>query len=99
MLHYYNYQTIPKIEKLNPWKYTLIIINNEQQSLPEGTKLAWSIAKDYTSTNLKTNSNTYWHLSGTALTIWLTNNWTEKQIITKAFTVISQELSLKNDKG
>ena len=29
----------------------------------------------------------YWHLSGAALTIWLTRNWTPTELISKAIEV------------
>jgi len=46
------------------------------------TQIAWVIARSHNAEHL--GNHQYWHLSGAALTIWLTRNWTPTELIAKA---------------
>jgi hypothetical protein len=46
------------------------------------TRIAWTIAKSYNTEHL--TDHRAWHLSGAALTIWLTRNWTTGELVAKA---------------
>ena len=48
------------------------------------TRIAWIIARSYNAEHLSDRGMLYWHLSGAALTIWLTRNWTPVELIAKA---------------
>lgn len=50
---------------------------------PSG-RLAWTIARSYNLNHLGDQKIRMWHLSGAALTIWLTRNWTLTELIAKA---------------
>jgi hypothetical protein len=45
-------------------------------------RLAWVIARSHNAEHL--SDRRYWHLSGAALTIWLTRNWTPSELIARA---------------
>lgn len=47
-------------------------------------RLAWIIARSYNLNHLRDQKIRMWHLSGAALTIWLTRNWTLTELIAKA---------------
>jgi hypothetical protein len=46
------------------------------------TRIAWIIARSHNVEHL--SDRRYWHLSGAALTIWLTRNWTPAELIARA---------------
>ncbi|MCC8978183.1 hypothetical protein [Bradyrhizobium acaciae] len=49
------------------------------------TRLAWIIARSHNVSHLGDHHGMLvWHLSGMALTIWLTRNWTQTELIAKA---------------
>jgi hypothetical protein len=69
-----------QFDSISPYTYLL------QGAHPNpSARLAWIIARSY---NVKHLSNAHqtliWHLSGAALTIWLTRNWTQTELIAKA---------------
>jgi hypothetical protein len=74
------------IEPLSPWRYVaaLIMSGREQSLLGSGADAAWLIARNYNSSHLKDRHTIYWHLSGAALTIWITRHWTADQILAGA---------------
>ena len=68
-----------RIDILQPYTYLL------QGSHPTpGGRLAWIIARSYNVNHLGDQKLRMWHLSGAALTIWLTRNWTPTELIAKA---------------
>jgi hypothetical protein len=67
------------IDILSPYTYVL------QGARPTpSVRLAWIIARDYNLNHLGDQKMQMWHLSGAALTIWLTRNWTLTELIAKA---------------
>jgi hypothetical protein len=49
--------------------------------------LAWVIARNYNGSHLKNRRMIFWHLSGAALTIWVSRNWTAEQIVAAAAAI------------
>jgi hypothetical protein len=67
------------IDILSPYTYVL------QGARPTSSvRLAWIIAGSYNVNHLGDQKMPMWHLSGAALTIWLTRNWTLTELIAKA---------------
>jgi hypothetical protein len=69
-----------QIDPISPYSYFL-------QGVHPGasTRIAWVIARSHNAKNL--SDRRYWHLSGAALTIWLTRNWTPTELIAGAIEV------------
>jgi hypothetical protein len=68
-----------QIDPISPYSYFL------QGAHPSSsTRVAWIIARSYNAKNLSDRRMLYWHVSGVALTIWLTRNWTPTELIAKA---------------
>lgn len=68
-----------QIDPISPYTYFL------QGAHPNsGTRIAWVIARSYNAKHLGDHRMLIWHLSGMALTIWLTRNWTPTELIAKA---------------
>jgi hypothetical protein len=78
---------------LSPGGYliTLITSGPRRTSAEEGgTFAAWIVARHYNATHLKSHRMIWWHLSGAALTIWITRNWTPDQVLSGAAEIVRQ---------
>lgn len=66
-----------QIDPISPYSYFL-------QGVHPGasTRIASVIARSHNAKHL--SDRRYWHLSGAALTIWLTRNWTSAELIARA---------------
>jgi hypothetical protein len=71
-----------EIERLTPHGYALALVTNDR--LPSGAHVAWFVARNHNVNNLKNRRMIWWHMSGAALTIWLTRHWSADQLIAKA---------------
>jgi hypothetical protein len=71
-----------QIDPISPYSYFL-------QGVHPGTstRIAWVIARSHNAKHL--GDRRYWHLSGAALIIWLTRNWTPTELIAGAIEVES----------
>ena len=67
------------LDILSPYTYLL----QGARPTPSG-RLAWTIARSYNLNHLGDQRMGMWRLSGAALTIWLTRNWTLSELIAKA---------------
>jgi hypothetical protein len=70
-----------QIDPVSPYTYLL------QGARPDpSTRVAWIIARSFNVEHLSDHRHRMliWHLSGAALTIWLTRNWTPAELIAKA---------------
>jgi hypothetical protein len=63
------------------------ILRKATTVLDSGSHAVWLIARDYNSKHLKNRKMSFLHLSGAALTIWVSRNWTTDQIVTAAAAI------------
>jgi hypothetical protein len=72
------------VHVLNPWTYAATLLTQDPKDLRSdiGSSAVWLIARDYNYKHLKDRRMSYWHLSGAALTIWVSRNWATDQIVT-----------------
>jgi hypothetical protein len=79
-----------EVRYLNPWNYAarLVAENPSNFRLDNGAHAVWLIVSNYNGKNLKSRRMSYWHLSGAALTIWVSRNWTNDQIVTAAADIV-----------
>ncbi len=73
-----------QVERLNPYQYLFSIFFHREYENSPGGKVAWFVARDYNLTHLNTKNMGVWHLSGAALTVWLTRNWSIDQLLMRA---------------
>jgi hypothetical protein len=78
------------VHVLNPWTYAVSLLteNPKNLRLDSGSHAVWLIARDYNSKHLKNRRMSSWHLSGAALMIWVSRNWTTDQIVTAAAAIV-----------
>jgi hypothetical protein len=65
---------------LTPWSYSF--------RADSGGPIAWIIASRYNADHLKHRGMLWWHLSGAALTIWITQHWSQDQAVSAAATIL-----------
>ena len=74
-----------EIEPISPHGYIYqlyaVKLNNP------GLRVSWQVATNHLIANKKYKGSGWWHLSGAALTIWITRNWTTEQTVTKAVEI------------
>ena len=79
------------VEPLSPWAYVSFILEDPKRAAAEGgVDAAWVIARQYNAHHLEKRSSTWWHLSGAALTIWITKHWTSDQVLSAAAALVRQ---------
>jgi hypothetical protein len=71
-----------QIDPLSPYSYVLQAVHPSAS-----TRIAWVIARSHNAEHL--SDHRYWHLSGAALTIWLTRNWAPTELIARAIELES----------
>jgi hypothetical protein len=71
----------PVVVPLNPYTYLNVAV--QPHSDRPGLIVAWWVAREHMLKNQRMRGMGWWHLSGAALTIWLTRNWTSEQLLTK----------------
>ena len=67
---------------------TAVVPSRTSHVLPAGTHLAWFVARHHNADHLKDRRMIWWHMSGAALTIWLTCHWSTDQLTAKAHQIL-----------
>lgn len=52
--------------------------------MPPGQLVTWWVAREYLVSHKQYQGMGWWHLSGAALAIWLSRNWTSDEILSAA---------------
>jgi hypothetical protein len=69
----------PEVPHLNPYSYVGLFLDTGPNKA--GVLVAWWEASDFLIEHQRHRGMGWWHLSGAALTIWLTRNWTPEQLL------------------
>lgn len=75
---------IPRIEPDNPYSYTASVLFAPVKRTPPDQLVTWWVARDYLVSHKRYKGMIWWHLSGAALAIWLSRNWTSDEILSAA---------------
>lgn len=68
-----------EVKATNPWSVAIKLMAGDSFSPSPGERAAWRIASNYNAAH-RQGGNTWWHMSGAALTIWITRQWSVEQI-------------------
>ena|SRR5258708_117439 len=71
-----------RLDPVSPYSYVQALVLGDETILGPSTHIAWLIARSYNIEHL--TDHRAWHLSGAALTIWLTRNWTSNELLARA---------------
>jgi hypothetical protein len=83
------------VKRLSPWTYFPSYVLADPRPMP-GADIAWIIARQYNYTHLHDRHMIWWHISGAALTVWLTRNWTAEQVLVTAAAVLRGRAASNN---
>lgn len=74
----------PHVSQDDPYSYvgSLLFLQPEQTS--SSRRVCWWVAREYLQTHRRHKGMGSWHLSGAALSIWLSRNWTSEEILSRA---------------
>jgi hypothetical protein len=72
------------VKRIGPWDFVLRFLVADPEKGSPGDRVAWFVARDWNAAHLLNRRMISWHLSGAAMVIWLTRNWTTDQILGKA---------------
>jgi hypothetical protein len=75
------------VHVLNPWTFIGELRAEKAATPDDGAHAVWIIVRNYNGSHLRNRKMIWWHLSGAALTIWVTRNWTTDQIVTAAAAI------------
>jgi hypothetical protein len=75
------------VRVINPWTFLGSLRPSAVKERDVGASAVWAIVRSYNSTHLRKREMTWWHLSGAALTIWVTRHWTPDQIVASAAAI------------
>jgi hypothetical protein len=73
-----------RLDPVSPYSYVQALVFEDQKILGPSARIAWIIASSYNIGHLADHHAWAWHLSGAALTVWLTRNWTPNELVAKA---------------
>jgi hypothetical protein len=74
----------PRIEAMNPYSFAITLLVDGNLSAPPDQLIVWRVASSYLIGHQRNKGMGWWHLSGAALTIWLSRNWTSEEILSAA---------------
>lgn len=74
---------IPTITPLNPYSYVLLLAAKSPQPNAPGNLIAWWVASEYLHEHRRYKGMGWWHLSGAALSIWISRNWSTEEMLSK----------------
>lgn len=89
--------TVPATDRTSPPGYLLRLADVSRAG--EGLELAWLVARAHNAQHLVDRRMVSWHLSGAALTIWLSRTWTRVELIAAAHEIIVAELGSTHPAG
>ena len=79
------------VKPLSPWAYLNFILEDDAWNpAAGGVEAASFVAQHYNTQHLKDRRAIAWHLSGAALTIWITRHWSGDQVLCAAVDVLRQ---------
>ena len=80
------------VRAMNPWAFAAKFHFKTMSKRNAGERAAWFVARNHNIKHLGNRRMTWWHISGAALTIWLTRHWTAEELICKANEISSQKV-------
>lgn len=73
-----------KVVPLDPCSYAYDLLSGHAEDTQTfGNLLAWNVARPYLMEHRRFKGMGWWHLSGEALSIWLTRNWSTEELLSQ----------------
>jgi hypothetical protein len=71
----------PTVDAMNPYSVSLNLLAPAPSRPAPGELVAWWVASGYLLEHRKYEGMGWWHLSGMALAIWLSRNWSSEELM------------------
>lgn len=78
------------VKAMNPYVVTLRLFSPLVRRAPSDELVAWWVASAYLIEHQRYQGMGSWHLSGTALTIWLSRNWSREELMTAGVQALNR---------
>jgi len=72
---------------ISPWDYAIELVRAPENLSSGGMKAAEIVSADWAAAHRRRSEPPLPRLSETAMTIWLTRNWTTEEVLTRAFQI------------
>lgn len=79
---------VPRISAINPYSFAMTLLFKKDPGVHPEQLIVWWLASDYLIGHQRHKGMGWWHLSGAALTIWLSRNWTQEEILSAAVVAL-----------
>lgn len=87
----------PLVSRDDPYSYVGSLFFSQPEHTSASRRVCWWVARDYLLTHRRHEGMGWWHLSGAALAIWLSRNWTSEEILSRAAQL--QESDFKRNRN
>jgi hypothetical protein len=85
------------VKPLSPWAYFNFILEDDARNATAGgVDAVWFVARHYNAQHLKDRRSIAWHLSGAALTIWITRHWSADEVVCAAVDVLRRSPAFRS---
>ena len=74
----------PHVVANNPYSFVARVFFEREKCAPPAQLVTWWVARDYLMRHKRHKGMGWWHLSGAALAIWLSRNWSSDEILSAA---------------
>jgi hypothetical protein len=78
-----------RLDPVSPYPYVQALVFGDQKILGPSSRIAGIIVSSCKIGHL--TDHRAWHLSGAALTVWLTRNWTPNELVAKAVELANND--------
>ena len=75
---------VPRIAAINPYSFAVTLFVKKDPGVDPEQLIIWRLAAGYLMNHQRQKGMGWWHLSGAALTIWLSRHWTQEEILSAA---------------
>ena len=75
---------VPRIAAINPYSFAMTLFVKKDPGVDPEQLIIWRLAAGYLMNHQRQKGMGWWHLSGAALTIWLSRHWTQEEILSAA---------------
>lgn len=82
---------VPRIAAINPYSFAITLLVKKDPGVQPEQLIVWRLAAGYLISHQRHKGMGWWHLSGAALTIWLSRHWTQEEILSAAVAALKYQ--------
>ena len=78
-------------EASHPYSFAMTLLVKKDPGVQPEQLIVWRLAAGYLISHQRHKGMGWWHLSGAALTIWLSRHWTQEEILSAAVAALKYQ--------